>query len=58
MGHMIGTGHESQGLYCLTSSNSLTACSDTDSSDLIHKRLGHPSLSKLQKLVPSLSTLD
>ena len=29
--------------------------------DLIHKRLGHPSLSKLQKLVPSLfslSTLD
>ena len=30
-GQMIGTGHESQRLYYLTSSNSLTACSVTDS---------------------------
>ncbi|KAL3326682.1 hypothetical protein AABB24_037395 [Solanum stoloniferum] len=57
-GQMIGTGHESQGLYYLTSSNSLTACSVTDSPDIIHKRLGHPSLSKLQKMVPSLSSLS
>ena len=57
-GQMIGTGHESQNLYYLTSSNSLTSSSVTDSADLIHKRLGHPSLSKLQKMVPSLSTLD
>ena len=55
---MIGTGHESQGLYYLTSSNSFTACSVADPLKLIHKRLGHPSLSKLQKMVPSLSSLS
>lgn len=38
-GQTIGTGHESQGLYYLTSSNSLTTCSVTDSPHLIHKRL-------------------
>ena len=37
-GLLIGTGHKSQGLYYLTSSNSLTTCSVTDSPDLIHKR--------------------
>ncbi|KAF3633189.1 Omega-amidase NIT2 [Capsicum annuum] len=58
MGQTIGIGHESQGLYHLTSSNSFTACSATDSPDLINKRLGHPSLSKLQKMVPSLSSLS
>ena len=60
-GLTIGTGHELQGLYYLTSSNSLTACSVIDFPDLSHKRLGHPSLSKLQNMVPrlsSLSTLD
>ena len=55
---MIGTGHESQGLYYLTSLNSFTTCSVTDPPDLIQKRLGHPSLSKLQKMVPSLSSLS
>ena len=58
-GQMIGTRHESQGFYYLTFSNSLKiACSVTDSPNLIHKRLGHPSLSKLQKMVPSLSRLS
>ncbi|XP_047262145.1 uncharacterized protein LOC124895755 isoform X2 [Capsicum annuum] len=57
-GQTIRIGHESQGLYHLTSSNSFTACSATDPSDLIHKCLGHPSLSKLQKMVPSLSGLS
>ncbi|KAF3643657.1 putative DDB1- and CUL4-associated factor 4-like [Capsicum annuum] len=57
-GQTIGAGHESQGLYHLTSSNSFTTCSVTDSPDLIHKHLGHPSLSKLQKMVPSLSSLS
>ncbi|XP_016579617.1 alpha-ketoglutarate-dependent dioxygenase alkB homolog 6 isoform X4 [Capsicum annuum] len=56
-GQTIGIGHESQGLYHLTYSNSFTACSATDPPDLIHKRLSHPSLSKLQKMVPSLSSL-
>ena len=58
IGQIIGTGHESQGLYYLTCSNSLTACSVTNSPDLIHKRLGHPILSKLQKTVSSLSSLS
>lgn len=57
-GQKIGARHESQGLYHLTSSNSFPACSVTDPPDLIHKRLGHPSLSKLQKKVPSLSSLS
>ncbi|PHU09303.1 Endoribonuclease Dicer -like protein 3 [Capsicum chinense] len=57
-GQTIGVGHESQNLYHLTSSNSFTACSVTDLPDLIHKRLGYPSLSKLQKMVPSLSSLS
>ena len=57
-GQTIGTRYESQGLYYLTSSNSLTSCSITDSPDLIYKRLGHPSLSKLQNMVPSLSSLS
>ncbi|XP_016558650.1 uncharacterized protein LOC107858495 isoform X3 [Capsicum annuum] len=60
-GQTIDIGHESQGLYHLTASNSFTACSATYPPNLIHKRLGYPSLSKLQKMVPSLyslSTLD
>ncbi|KAF3647154.1 Isoamyl acetate-hydrolyzing esterase 1 -like protein [Capsicum annuum] len=57
-GQTIGIGHESQGLYHLTASNSFTACSATDPPNLIHKHLGHPSLSKLQKMVPSLSSLS
>ncbi|KAF3627323.1 hypothetical protein FXO37_29902 [Capsicum annuum] len=57
-GQAIGAGHESQGLYHLTSSNSFTTFSVIDPPDLIHKRLGHLSLSKLQRMVPSLSSLS
>lgn len=58
MGQTIDTGYELQGLYYLISSNSSTTCSITDPPDLIHKRLEHPSLSKLHKMVPSLSSLS
>ncbi|KAF3662687.1 hypothetical protein FXO37_12332 [Capsicum annuum] len=57
-GQTIDTGHESQGLCHLTSSNSFTAYSVTNPPDLIYKRLGHPSLSKLQNMVSSLSSLS
>ncbi|KAK2410134.1 putative mitochondrial protein [Trifolium repens] len=55
-GRTIGVGCESQGLYYL----SLTSktCSATDSSLTIHAQLGHPSLPKLQQLVPKLSKLS
>ncbi|RVW97625.1 Retrovirus-related Pol polyprotein from transposon RE2 [Vitis vinifera] len=53
----IGIGRESQGLYHLTSDSSLTICISTDAPLLIHNRLGHPSLSKFQKMVPRFSTL-
>lgn len=56
-GQTIGTRHESQGLYYLTS-KLLHSISVTNPPDLIHKCLGHPSLSKLQKIVPSLSSLS
>ncbi|KAJ7959857.1 Retrovirus-related Pol polyprotein from transposon TNT 1-94 [Quillaja saponaria] len=59
MGRTIGTGHESQGLYHLTTlPTSSVACSTNVSPILIHSRLGHPSLSKLQKMVPRLSSLS
>ncbi|RVX16137.1 Retrovirus-related Pol polyprotein from transposon RE1 [Vitis vinifera] len=54
----IGIGHESQGLYHLTSPSSPIACISTDAPLLIHSRLGHPSLSKFQKMVPRFSTLS
>ena len=57
-GQTIRTGHESEGLYYLTSSNSLYHAPLQISQILIHKRLGHPSLSKLQNMVPSLSSLS
>ncbi|XP_058781179.1 uncharacterized protein LOC131655309 [Vicia villosa] len=52
-GRTIGVGCESQGLYYLSVSSQ--ACSAKDSPLTIHTQLGHPSLPKLQKLVPSLS---
>ncbi|XP_070019396.1 uncharacterized protein [Nicotiana sylvestris] len=63
---IIGAGRESDGLYylILAKSHGLASCLPpitcpvTDSPDLLHKRLGHPSLSKLQKMVPSLSHLS
>ncbi|RVW98238.1 Retrovirus-related Pol polyprotein from transposon RE2 [Vitis vinifera] len=43
-------GRESQGLYHLTSDSSPAVCISTDAPLLIHNRLGHPSLSKFQKM--------
>nr|CAN62317.1 hypothetical protein VITISV_026526 [Vitis vinifera] len=57
-GKTIGIGRESQGLYHLTSPSSPAACISTDAPLLIHSRLGHPSLSKFQKMVPHFSTLS
>ncbi|KAL6340709.1 hypothetical protein AAG906_014399 [Vitis piasezkii] len=57
-GKTIGIGRESQGLYHLTSPSSPAACISTDAPLLIHSRLGHPSLSKFQKMVPRFSTLS
>ncbi|KAL6323893.1 hypothetical protein AAG906_005890 [Vitis piasezkii] len=57
-GKTIGIGRESQGLYHLTSDSSPTVCISTDAPLLIHSRLGHPSLSKFQKMVPRFSTLS
>ncbi|RVW38614.1 Retrovirus-related Pol polyprotein from transposon RE2 [Vitis vinifera] len=56
-GKTIGIGRESQGLYHLTSDSSPAVCISTDAPLLIHNRLGHPSLSKFQKMVPCFSTL-
>nr|XP_033509055.1 uncharacterized protein LOC117273943 [Nicotiana tomentosiformis] len=57
-GQTIGTGRESEGLYYLNSLSPSTTCLVTDPPDLIHRRLRHSSLSKLQKMVPSLSSLS
>ncbi|RVW99732.1 hypothetical protein CK203_029295 [Vitis vinifera] len=57
-GKTIGIGRESQGLYHLTSPSSPSTCISTDALILIHSRLGHPSLSKFQKMVPRFSTLS
>ncbi|RVW28583.1 Retrovirus-related Pol polyprotein from transposon RE1 [Vitis vinifera] len=51
-GKTIGIGRESQGLYHLTSDSSPAVCISTNAPLLIHNRLGHPSLSKFQKMVP------
>ena len=55
-GRIIGKGCESNGLYQLYSHPRI--CAAVDSSLLLHAQLGHPSLAKLQKLVPSLSKLS
>ncbi|RVW45455.1 Retrovirus-related Pol polyprotein from transposon RE2 [Vitis vinifera] len=57
-GKAIGIGCESQGLYHLTSPSSPAPCISTDAPLLIHSRLGYPSLSKFQKMVPRFSTLS
>nr|KYP45103.1 Retrovirus-related Pol polyprotein from transposon TNT 1-94 [Cajanus cajan] len=56
-GQTIGVGYESHGLYYLQSSTS-TICASVESPSLIHRRLGHPSLNKLKKMVPHLSRLE
>ena len=57
-GKTIGIGHESQGLYHLTSQSSPAVCVSTDAPLLTHSHLGHLSLSKFQKMVPRFSTLS
>ena len=57
-GQTIGIGHESQGLFHLTSPSSSTACASMDTPLLTHNRLGHLNISKLQKMVPRFSSLS
>ena len=57
-GKTIGIGRESQGLYHLTLPSTPIVCISTDAPLLIHNRLGHPSLSKFQKMVPRFSSLS
>ena len=57
-GKTIGIGHESQGLFHLSSPLCSTACTFTEAPLLLHSRLGHPSLSKFRKLVPHFSSLS
>ncbi|RVW50782.1 hypothetical protein CK203_076889 [Vitis vinifera] len=57
-GKTIGIDVSLQGLYHLTSDSSAAVCISTDAPLLIHNRLGHPSLSKFQKMVPRFSTLS
>ena len=54
----ISIGHESQGLFHLSSPLCSTACTSTEAPFLLHSRLGHPSLSKFRKLVPHFSSLS
>ena len=57
-GKTIGIGHESQGLFHLSSPLCSTACTSTKASLLLHSCLGHPSLSKFWKPVPHFSSLS
>ncbi|RDX58122.1 hypothetical protein CR513_62585, partial [Mucuna pruriens] len=52
---VIGPRHESQDLYHL--SFPFVDCTTTSSPELLHNRLGHPILSKLQKMAPSILCL-
>ena len=55
---MIGIGHESQGLFYLSSTLSSTICTSTNAPLLVHRCLGHPNISKLRKLVSRFSNLS
>ena len=57
-GQTIGIGRESQGLFHLSSPSPSTACTSMDIPLLIHNRLGHPNISKFQKMVPRFSSLS
>ena len=57
-GQTISIGRESQGLFHLISPSSSTVCASMDTPLLIHNRLGHPNISKLQKMVPRFSSLS
>ena len=54
----IGIGHESQGLYHLSSALSSTVCASVDEPLLVHRRFGHPNISKLRKMVSRFSSLS
>ena len=54
----IGIGYESQGLYHLNSTSSSIVYTSTDEPLLIHRRLGHPNISKLRKMVSRFSSLS
>ena len=54
----IDIGRESQGLFHLSSPSSSIACTSMDTPLLIHSRLGHPNISKLQKMVSHFSSLS
>ena len=56
-GKTIDIGHESQGLFLLSSPLCSTACTSTKAPLLLHSRLGHPSLSKFRKVVSHFSSL-
>ena len=56
-GKTIDIGHESQGLFHLSSPLCSTACTFTEAPLLLHSRLSHSSLSKFRKLVPHFSSL-
>ena len=53
----IGIGHESQGLYHLSSTPSSTICTSTDDPLLVHRCIGHSNFSKLRKMVSRFSSL-
>nr|KYP32021.1 hypothetical protein KK1_047400 [Cajanus cajan] len=55
-GRKIGAGHESGGLYYFEMQPPVS-CVVVLSPKLLHDHLGHPSLSKLKLLVPSLQKL-
>lgn len=55
-GQTLGTGIESHGLYYFQHPSPV-ACVSSDSPNLIHCRLGHPSLNKLKEMVPQLSKI-
>ena len=54
----IGIGHESQGLFHLSSPFCSTVCTSTEAPLLHHSRLDYKSLSKFRKLVPHFSSLS
>ena len=54
----IGIGHESQGLYHLSSTPSSTICTSTDDPLLVHRCIGHSNFSKLRKMVSRFSSLS
>jgi len=53
---IIGTGCESHGIYYLRTTAHVGTVMDSPS--LLHAQLGHPSLAKMQQLVPNLSNLS